>query len=82
MRTRPVDLGAAAVRGDLHEVDAHGDGDGPHQVGHEGQCALEHAHQRDLPLGVVGRDAGAQLGHLGLQRGFVDEDLGDVLLQC
>jgi hypothetical protein len=42
------------------------------------QCALEHAHQRDLSVSVVGRVR--LLSHLGLQ-GLIDEDLGDILLE-
>ena len=42
--------------------------DGPGQVGHEHDGALEHADEQRRPAGVVGGDRGAELGDPGLER--------------
>src|SRR6185503_8256604 len=46
-------VGAAAVARHRHEVDLTGHGDLPHQVGHEEDGALQHAHQQQVAAGVV-----------------------------
>ena len=79
MRTRPGRFGRrAAVRADLHEVDPDRDVDGPHQVGHERQRALEDRDEGQLAAGVVGADARAELAHLGRDLLLVEQDLGDI----
>src|SRR5438309_3201654 len=48
--------GAPTVRAHLHEVDPDGHRDGPHEIGHERQRALEDGHERQPPVAVVRAD--------------------------
>ena len=68
----------AAVGGHLHEVDPDGDRDRPHQVGHERQRALEHAHEGQLAAGVVGADLAPELRDLRRDLLLAQQHLLDV----
>ena len=67
--------GIAPVAGDRHKVDGRGVGQHPQQVADEDHRAAQHAHQRQILLGVVFADLRAQLLHPFLDLRRVQEDL-------
>ena len=59
-------LGGRPVGGDRHEVELEGQSDGPGDVGHEHERALEDPDQQEVPAAVVAGDLLAQLLDLAL----------------
>src|SRR5207249_8706706 len=70
-----------AVARDRHEIDLARNRQGPHQVGHEEDRALEHADEQQVAAFVVDRDLLAELGDAALQPLLVDQDLRDRVLE-
>ena len=60
--------GGVAVGRHRHEVELERQVDGPGEVGHEHERALEHADEQRRPAGVVRGDLRAELGDAGLER--------------
>ena len=67
-----------AVRRHGHEIELDGQVDGPREVGHEHERALEDADEERRFVVVVGRDLFAEIADPLLQLVFVDDDPTDV----
>ena len=76
--------GGAAVRRHGHEVELHRQLDGPGQIGHEHEGALQHPHQQGSLASVVGGDSGAEVGDAGRQLvvGYQDRAGTAVVAAC
>src|SRR5438094_251195 len=76
----PGGVGRGAVARDRHEVDLAGHRDRAHQVGHEEDRSLEHAHEQELAPRVVGGNLAAELVDACLEHVLLDQDLADSAL--
>jgi hypothetical protein len=73
-------VGRRAVARHRHEVELAVDGQAPHQVGEEGDRALQDRDQQGRAALVVAADLGAELGDPPLQLVLRDEHLADRVL--